>query len=66
MGGTFVGMGKKKKEEGKKEIGKKEVSADNNYMKKKVVCAQKDPSSYLYQRYTYLFPIPSRVYIINS
>lgn len=30
MGGIFVGMGKKKKEEGKKEIGKKEVSADNN------------------------------------
>lgn len=63
MGGLFVGIGKKKEEEERK----KEVSADNNYMKKKIVVyAQKDPSSYLYQSYTYLFPIPSRVYIINS
>lgn len=63
MSGLFVGMGKKKK--GKER--KKEVRADNNYMKKKIVVyAQKDPSSYLYQRYTSLFPIPSRVYIINS
>lgn len=35
MDGLFVGIGKKKKEEGKKEIGKKEVRADNNYTKKK-------------------------------
>lgn len=65
MGGMFVGLGKEE-ERRRKKGGKKEVSADNNYMKKNVVCAQKDPSSYLYQRYTYLFPIPPRVYIINS
>lgn len=62
MGGMFVGMGKKKKKKGKRKK-EKEVRPDNNYMKKKSY-AQKDPSSYLYQRYTYLFPIPPRVYII--
>lgn len=41
MGGIFVGLEKKKKEEGKKEIGKKEVSADNNYMKKKLSYAHR-------------------------
>lgn len=62
MGGLFVGMGKgkKKEEEGKKEIGKKEVSADNNYVKKHDRMHRTLPNT------SSLFPIPSRVYIINS
>lgn len=56
MGGIFVGMGKKKKEEERK----KEVSADNNYMKKHGRMHRTLPNT------SSLFPIPSRVYIINS
>lgn len=60
MGGMFVGLEKKKKDEGKKEIGKKEVSADNNYMKKHGRMHRTLPNT------SSLFPIPPRVYIIKS